>query len=339
VHLRLKPNPGNAMAKHDKLQGAIDELSALRSVSDPALLSAKLSAAIKQNNGILVARAIKIVRERKIESIIETLPAVFDRFIDNGAKTDPGCGVKNEIVRALLDRPERCEELYVNGTQLIQMEGGYGPPTDTAAELRGLCAMGLVCIASRQSMRAVTSLLFDPQKTTRQMAVKCAITAGSDAAALLLRAKTLAGDTESEITGDALAGIMQIEKTQGLTFVQQFLFSDDESLAESAALAIGELRSPEAFDLLSELNDDVLMSRLRGALLLAMALTRDGRAVDLMIRTIEKEHIALASDAVRAAAIYRGDETIRDRVTQAVRARRDAGLIVEWEDAIKSARA
>lgn len=323
------------MAKRDKTQDALDALGKLRGEVDHVILRTQLEAALRGGNHV-VAKAVKIAGEKKVHDLTPAIRDAYQRFVEDPIKTDPGCPAKTEIVRFLIDQSERCEDLYLHAARHRQIEPGWPDAVDTAAELRGLGAMGLVCIASRKAMRELAGLLFDTENTTRLLAVKCAIAAKTSEASLLLRAKCLAGDSQPTILADALTGVATVEGAEGLEFVSRFLSSRDEMIAESAALAIGESRAPEAFDLLNKAYHDIATLRIRGSILLGMAITRNPAAVDLLVEAIVSGSLPLASDAVRAGALFRQDEVVARRIEDALQSRQSRELIAEWKSATRS---
>jgi hypothetical protein len=324
------------MAKRDRLQQALDSIGALRQESDLRAVEAKLKDAMSSGSNLVVAKAVKIAREKQLDTLMQACKDAYVRFKENAETTDPGCAAKSEIVRWLIEAPQREEEIYLHGVEHVQLEAGWGHPTDTAAELRGLCGMGLVCMGSRKAMRAVTNLLFDSEKATRLLAIKCAQTARTSDASLLLRARCLAGDPEADVTAEALTALVSVEGNDALAFVAKFMASPDDVIAESAALAIGESRSREGFELLHKAYHDIATHRIRGAILLGMSITRNTAAVDLLVDTIVSGSLPLASDAVRAAALFKQDDAVFKRIGDAVQSRGASDLLAEWKSVTRS---
>src|SRR5205085_624790 len=125
-------------------------------------------------------------------------------------------------------------------------------PTDTAVELRGTCALGLVRIGHRETMTELVRLLVDPSPVARVAAIRAIAYSERDEGALLLRLKALTGDREPEVTAECFTALAKLAPEKSIPFIGEFLAAAEDVIAESAALALGETRRREAFDLLRE---------------------------------------------------------------------------------------
>jgi hypothetical protein len=92
---------------------------------------------------------------------IDALPAAFERLGHDGVKRDPACPGKTAIARCLRDLDAGAEEVLLVGVRTVQREPVWGTSVDTAAELRGVCVMGLV---ERQHPRAWVEEMLDGAK-------------------------------------------------------------------------------------------------------------------------------------------------------------------------------
>ncbi len=77
---------------------------------------------------------------------------------------------KTAIAKALYEMEVKAESVFLRGIHHIQMEGVWGGNTDTAAELRGICALGLVRCNYRDVLDELGELLADAQAPARMMA-------------------------------------------------------------------------------------------------------------------------------------------------------------------------
>ena len=121
------------------------------------------------------------------------------------------------------------------------MEGGR----DTAAELRGAAARGLVRMSHPQALSALAELLADPELPARIAAVRAVAYHGGDSGLPLLRLKVLSGDREPEVLSECFLAMLRISPEVSVEFVERFLDAEEAAIAESAALALGESRAAE----------------------------------------------------------------------------------------------
>jgi len=175
----------------------------------------------------------------------------------------------------------------------------------------------------RDAIALLVDLLVDPEKVARVAAVQAIEGVGSVAAVPLLRLKARVGDEEPDVTCECLTALLRREP-DAVPFVAEFLRGGDEPIQEGAALALGETRRPEAFEVLRACAADESSGSLQGAVLLGIAMLRLPSAIDFLVGLIPEVHNKRA--AVSALAIHRHNEPIRERVAAAVAALKDAEL-------------
>jgi HEAT repeat protein len=245
------------------------------------------------------------------------LIAAFDRFMVDPVKTDKGCAAKIAVVKALL--AAQCDEdgIFRTGIRHVQLEPTWGGRADTAAPLRALSALGLVQAGSPDAMNELAVLLADAETDARIGAAHALAHCGP-AAAPLLRFKVLTGDAEPAVLAECLNGLMTLAPSASFGFVAGFVDARFPSLYEHAALAISESRLPEVFGLLKEKWSTNFSREFREALLLPIALTRSEEACDFVISVLESGDARIATAAIAALGIYRGDPAIRQRAETAI---------------------
>ncbi len=290
----------------------------------------------------VVGRAAALAQRWEAEELIPALLEAFPRFMVNPVTTDPICAAKKPIIEALAALGHNDPEVYLQGARHVQVEGmsegkdarrWESPPkrrvwedfprrggNDTAALLRGISGDALLGCRYGDAYLVMASLLMDSDARTRRVAMESLGGTASDKSALLIHMALLAGDPEADIMSLGLQGLMAIAPEASLDFVAGYLYSQDEAIAEGAALAIGEARLPESFATLRRAWEG------RGgpdefALMLPMALTRDDEAVDFLIAVVEEKPTPYAAAAVEALAIYSGDASKVKRIAAAVEAR------------------
>jgi hypothetical protein len=130
--------------KRDPVQAALKTLAeAVRQPRGEATLALVRDSLAHRSNHV-VARAARAAREADLAAVAPVLIEAFPRFLEDPIRRDPGCVAKTEIVRALLSFTDPAPNVYLRGAVHVQREPAFGPPIDTAPELRAISAMALV---------------------------------------------------------------------------------------------------------------------------------------------------------------------------------------------------
>ncbi len=132
------------MAKSRRLEDRLVELNNLRNDPVSELALSELHNALLDKDNFIVTRAAEMAGEFYLETLEAELVRAFDRFMVNPTKTDPGCSAKTAIAETLYRLETYQEDLFLKGISHVQMEPVWGGQVDTAAKLRGTCALGLV---------------------------------------------------------------------------------------------------------------------------------------------------------------------------------------------------
>lgn len=299
--------------KRDPVKQQLDALAdARRDPHSPAsqkLIAAALAAKIS----LAAAKAAKIAGEAGLENLAPALAEAFDRFF---TAADKQCEAKIEIARALRSLEYPSADLFLRGTRHVQMEGSFGEPVDTAAELRGVCVLGLVDIGYPDALLEAVALLVDRWVPARVGAIRALGASGEPGAELVLRLKVFHGDKSTEVIGECFAELCQMRPERSIPFVAGYLDSPDREIAEAAALALGETRHAEAFDALrAKWERDI--TGFRRTLLVAIATLRQEAAFEFLLKLVADGKRRESEDAATALAIYRHDEALQLRVREA----------------------
>jgi HEAT repeat protein len=296
------------MKRPDPTETALD---ALRQATDMAPF-------LQNRSSHVVAKAAE--RAMALQAPVATeLVAAFRRLLPGGGKSDPGCTAKIAIVRALVTLEDAAAEVYWAGVRHIQMEGVKDGWIDTAAELRGLCAIGLVRMGHPDARLEAVRLLSDRESETRVGAIKALGDSGDAGAEMVLRHKAVEGDSKTEVVGECFSSLLRLgPRVRALPFVAGFLESVDAETAETAAIALGESRMADAWPLLKEAFE---RGKALSAVMLGMALLRNDDAIAFLIERVEKDRERVAAIAIEVLANYRHDDAIRGRVEKAVAGR------------------
>jgi HEAT repeat protein len=175
--------------------------------------------------------------------------------------------------------------------------------------------------------------LVDPEKGVRIEAARAIGRIDRREAALLLRLRALVGDDEPEAFGSCLSGVLAIERADGIAFVRRFLDRSGEPGAE-AALALGAMRDARAASVPLEKWGQGCDPHLRGALLSALAVSRQPQAVDFLLGLIQQESPG-AAQAIAALAGARPGPDIIARLRETVNASRSHRLLREFEERLR----
>jgi len=282
------------VAKAAKLEDRLAALTDLRKDPNTPEARKELTKCLAGKVNLLAAKAARIVGDCKVDDLAPQLVEAFERFMIDPVASDRRCEAKLAIVNALEALEYPAYEPFLRGIRHVQMEPSFGTSIDTAIELRAVGAIGLVRTNYPDVGVELVTLLADKARDARTGAARAIAYWGTLAGALLLRLKILTGDREAEVIGECFSGLLHIEGARAVNFVSAYLDDGNEAIAEGAALALGESRREEAFEILKE----HARSNLRPAALLAIALLRNDQAVEYL-RSLLPD-----ADAAKALEIY-----------------------------------
>ena len=253
--------------------------------------------------------------------------SAFDRFMVRPEKSDKGCGAKTGAAEALYRIGHDCPDVFSRGVTHVQLEPVFGGRTDTAAELRGVCAMGLVRLCHPEVMVHLADLLADPEPPARIAAARAIAYSGRCAEGVpLLRLKALTGDDEPAVVGECLLALLGLDPDSSLPFVAGFLDRHDGALREAAAMALGESRVEGAFAVLRQWWDRTPDTRQARTALLAIAMLRHDDAMDFLLSLLADHPPAIARQVIDVLKIYRNDESLERRIREIAAQRDDPEL-------------
>lgn len=307
--------------RRPRLEDQVRELDAIRSHASSAASAELLRSALAARESFLVARAAAFAAELQLSELGADLEAALERWLVPDAKRDPGCRAKVALAHALGELDRHPVELLTTGMRLVQMEPSFGRPVDTAPELRAVCAMGLARSGAGDAALRIVPLLLDESPLARSGAVDALGASGQLEAEGLLRFKALLGDEEPEVVSTCLASLLLLVPARSLVFVAELLDAPDAELRGAAIAALGDSRLEAAADLLVSRFESLAPDDRRLALLALVASRRD-RALDFALSEIRSSSDARAADALRALAALRYDAHLRERIDEALAARR-----------------
>src|SRR3954447_6630551 len=302
------------------VEARLDRLMALRAVPSSPEFHDELAKALGGKVNLLAAKAAALAGEFGRRELAPQMAGAFERFIRDAAKADKGCQALKAIATALFDlgAPPESREVFLAGIRHVQKEGSFGPPVDVAAELRGICALGLVKIGYGDVLVELTDLLADAEPQARVGAARALGFSGQDAGALLLRFKLTTGDRDADVMAECMSGLIRLWPRKSVAFVGRFLDSPLPGIPAGAALALGESRQPEALDLLRRHWDRGADPADRQTVLVAVAMLRLPQSLEFLLSLVRTGAAQDAAEAIEALGLYKHDPAVRDQVEAVV---------------------
>jgi len=306
------------LKKPDPVEQALDQLAALKNEASGPQLAADLKTFLKNRSNLVVAKAAKIAAQSSEAQLVPPLVEAFHRLMANPAKLDKGCAATAEIIGALYELDYSEPEVYLLGIHHIQMEPSFGPPVDAATKLRAMSAMALARTRHPAALEEIVTLLADKWPEARIGAARALAVNGGHAGALLLKLRILTGETEPEVLAECFSGLLAAAPERSLPLIAGFIDSEDMAIAETALIALGSSRLPEALALLKERWETAISAPLRKILLVAIAMNRSDDAVEFLLGLLAKSDEGTAKDVVTALAFFRTNEKVREWVEEVV---------------------
>jgi len=289
------------------IEAQIEQLSRLRG-GPPSEAVAPVRKALTDRVNLVVAKAATIAGELLIHEATPDLVRVFERLLEDPVKRDPQCWGKNAIAKALKELEHRESAVFLRGARHVQMEPVWGGQEDTAGTLRGICLLALVACADlkrEEILRHLVNGLTEAGPTVRVDAARAIAQMGGEEAALLLRLKARMGDREASVTGQALEGLLAVERKEALGFVAEFLSPAGGEIAEEAALALGASRMAAAVELLRDAWSRSRHPEFRGVVLRGLCISRDEQALGFLEELVKNGREQDAADARAALSLLR----------------------------------
>jgi hypothetical protein len=319
------------VSKHDPIEQALEKLAALKSAPEDTDLLSALRGFLRNRSNLIVAKAAKIAGERRLADLLPDLVAAFHKLMADPARLDKRCAALTEIVTALYEMDYSEPDVYLAGVRHVQMEGSFGPPIDSAAQLRGLSAQGLVRTHFPDALAEAVTLLVDPEPPARIGAVRALAANGGEAGALALRLKVLTGDRVPDVLAECFSGLLASPTSGSVDFVATYVDDEEAAIAEAAILALGASRSTRAILVLKEKWERTRRGPLKRVLLIALATSRSEDALQFLLNLLETAPAAIATEVLSALASQRPTQSIRDSMHSALTRRADPSLLSAFD--------
>ena len=309
------------MAKSRKLEALLAQLKQLQDPTSEEDLS-QLQQILASKHALAVAQAAKMAGKYELMQLSPELVKAFHRFMVNPAQTDPNCLAKAALADTLYQFGRREDMVFLSGIRHIQMEPVWGGQVDTAAKLRGICALGLVRMNYPDVLMELGDLLADPEPPARIAAARAIAYSENEAGIPLLRLRVQVGD-EPQVLAECLAALLKLAPTRSLDFVSRFLENPSAQVQELVALALGESRLPEACAILQAWWKRTTAPDLRQTGLLAIAMLRRDTSLQFLLSLIEEGTEQEARGAITALELYRQDPQVWRQVEEVAEKRGD----------------
>ena len=311
------------MARSQKLEEALITLKAIRNNLTSETATSTLRRVLQSKFSIAVAQAAKLVGDAELYDLRPELAKAFGRFMLEAAETDPGCKAKESIAENLYRLEFSDEVLFLQGIHHVQLEKTWGKSVDTAAGLRGICALGLVRMNYPNVMIELADLLADPDPSARANAARAIAYTENREGLALLRLKVHVGDTSPQVLSECFLGLLKLDSDLSLPFVVQFLDAASEETCEMAALALGESRLEAVFPILQDYWQRSQSESFRRVGLMAIAMLRHDAAIDFLLSLVASGRKSEAQEALTALKMYEGEPALQERVQAAIEQRSD----------------
>jgi hypothetical protein len=314
-------------ARSGKVDRALAELESLREGAHGPATEAALRRAFARDGAVVVAKAADVAAELELAGLCGPMEEAFPRFLVDPAKRDRQCQAKRAIVRALVHLSAPAEEVYRIAARHVQLEPVWGGSEDTAAELRGVAVVGLVQARAADALIVAADLLGDPKPAARAGAVRALLCSSRiDTTVPLLHLKIRSGDDDPRVTAECLAALVELAPDDGVPFAASYLDDGDPAIAEGAALALAQARSPAALAHLRDLVEREVDPERLGTALVAIAMLRIDPALEYLVDATSEGDLPIAHAALRALSLYNADARLSARIAAVVEARDDPAL-------------
>ena len=316
----------------------VEALLALRAAPLSTATVEQLGKALQDKSNYVVSKAAALVGELGVKALVQGLRSAFGLHLEGGAKSDPQCWAKNAIIQALRDLDHRDPDVFLSGLSHFQFEPVWGGRQDTAAALRGNCALALVQTAldDYTIRERLVDLLGDPERPVRVDAVRAMAQMANREAQLALRLKAIVGDAEPEVVGQCFAALLDLNPLDHLGFVAKFLKAGDDAALEAIA-ALGECREACAVDVLRAAWPDARRHHAGRAMVRALGASRHDQSVAFLMELLTESDVDIAADVITALAQSRFRERARGPVAAILETRRDRTLLSLYHREFKEA--
>jgi HEAT repeat protein len=266
------------------------------------------------------------VKERALDGYTAELAAAFTRFLENAAKTDPGCNAKLGALEALDVVGHTDPGPFVVASRHVQLEAAWGPRVDSAGGVRARAILALAHMGYPDLLIVAGELLGDAQPGVRLAAAEALGACGDRSGAGLLLLASRRGEEDPVVQTAYMSALLAVAAALAAPRLRALLFGEDDDPRELAAIALGQSGREDAAGLLIEYMEATPLAAERAIALRGLGLHRSDRALEVLLAVIADGGARDAAEAVKALSARRFDPRVRERVAAAVARAGHAGL-------------
>lgn len=284
----------------------------------PAEAIEALTRFLHDRQPLVVQRAADALGALGHPAAIEPLVAAYERAAAAGIENDPGCRIRQAIVKALGDfGGSGAVPLVRKALHTVQIEIGFGPE-DTALGLRATAALALARLVPADALYDLALLLFDEEPNVavsaperpyakapaRKAAARGIGSLGQPEGVIVLAIKLRYPRGEvPEVLAECLDAMAALRPPQLLDLVQPYLVGPDPFLATTAATALAQHLGREALPILVGSFERV-PAEARVALVMAVSSVRSEETGPVLLQFTGDPDPAVRLAAVEGAALY-----------------------------------
>ncbi|MCL2641617.1 MAG: HEAT repeat domain-containing protein [Phycisphaerales bacterium] len=283
----------------------------------PALIEILRS---KNLHGLVIKLAAELADQLTAKELAPQLAETITGLIaETTSKRDPGCEGKTAALKALINWEINAPDLYLTAAAYHQHEPIMGGSIDTAAEFRGLAALGIATTRPPNAIITLIDLLADPEPKTRMLTAIALGTWRGPEALPVLRLKAHLRDDDSDTFAEILAALLRQDEDQ-LSFIANFLYDRDLTHAEAAALALGQSKIAAALTPLTNAWPSLRRTSIATTLLMSISMLRTQPAIDWLIDQLAGTTATQSLDIFDALALHKSDPKLLTRLQDLIHA-------------------
>lgn len=313
-------------SKSNRVEKLVESLSIVDSDPNASEAQARLREALTHQHWMPVEQAARLVAQYSMAGFTQELLAVWSRFIDPGAKLDPGCRAKESALVALDSLEWFDPDPFLTAIRYVQLEPGYGGSVDSAGGVRQRALFALLRQHHSQALLYAGEMLADPLVEVRVGTAEALSQYGGPNGAGLLVQRLRGGDDARVLLACASA-LLELEGPFARELLEQWLHQPDTERREIAALSLGQCRSGEAGEVLIKWFDEMSWDRDFELGARALAMHRSERARRCLLQHIATGSAVRAQFAIKALALHRYDDKLVERVRDAAKRSPHAELL------------
>jgi HEAT repeat protein len=277
-----------------------------------------LREALGHKNWYVVSEAAGAIGKHGLAGFEKELSTVWNRFVNNPAKIDPGCRAKCAALTALDQLESFDPDPFLVAVGYVQMEPVLGGRADTAGNVRQRALYALLRMCHSDALLYAGKLLADTDPHVRMGAAAGLGHYGGPPCAGMLVLKAELGDDDPTVVLEVAQALLAVAPDFGLRLCERWLHDDEPERREAASLAIGQSEQPRGIALLVGMLEDGLDDHDFSIVTRGLGLTRNDDARAALIHVVQHGARSRAETALHALSVHSYDPKLAERVRAAV---------------------